>query len=138
MFCFEMRINYIDECLRLSETAFTKKFPDLWKKASGELKVVLAEYQKIAPKTPTKVMAHYWNPTNFNNPQDLTVPIELADPATYPHAYDSMDKLHFAVQGAYPHELNVPKRWYKDGEGFDHKWFASQYWKGLGNPSYTQ
>jgi len=35
-----------------------------------------------------KVMAHYWNPTNFNNRDDLVIPIELADPNIFPHGFD--------------------------------------------------
>lgn len=30
-------------------------------------------------------MAHYWNPTNYNNRDDTVIPIELSDPKIYPH-----------------------------------------------------
>ena len=51
---------------------------------------MLAEYKRIAPEK-KKVMAHYWNPTNFNSRDDIIVPIELADPTIYPHPEDKVD-----------------------------------------------
>jgi hypothetical protein len=96
MFQYEVRINYADECLRLSEQEFAAKFPDIWAKSSEKVKKVLAAYKTIAPEQQTKVMAHYWNPTNYNNPQDLILPIEIADPSYYPHDLDEMDELFFS------------------------------------------
>ena len=62
-------------------------------------------------------MAHYWNPTNFNNAGDVVIPPELADPKIYPqykYQPDNMDKLNLAVQKSYPFEINIRNRWYND------------------------
>lgn len=32
-------------------------------------------------------MAHYWNPTNYNNAEDLVIPKEISDPKLYPNYY---------------------------------------------------
>lgn len=79
---------------------------ELWKS-------VLAEYKQLVPKK-KKVMAHYWNPTNFNNRDDLVIPIELADPEVFFHELDKVDELHKIVRGSYPYEINVGTRWYNE------------------------
>ena len=40
-------------------------------------------------------MAHYWNPTNYNNADDLIIPKELSDPELLQTDYqlDTLDKL---------------------------------------------
>jgi hypothetical protein len=52
---------------------------------------VLNEYKSFAPPAGRKVMAHYWNPTNFNNRDDLVVPLEISDPEVYPHPFENID-----------------------------------------------
>ena len=60
-------------------------------------------------------MSHYWNPTNYNNRDDLVVPVELSDPQFFPeHTYDKVDKMFQKVQGGYPHEINPKKRWFRN------------------------
>lgn len=59
-------------------------------------------------------MAHYWNPTNFNNRDDLVIPIEISDPQIFPHELDEVDQMHFLVQNSYPYELNVKTRWHRN------------------------
>lgn len=87
--------------------------------------IVFDEYQKISNKS-SKVNAHYWNPTNYNNSQDLLIPIELANPADFPHSLDSMDRLYCAVKGENVYEVNVPKRWYNDASKYDRETFATK------------
>lgn len=62
------------------------------------------EYADIEDKD-ERVIAHYWNPSNYNNDDDILLPIELADPKYFPHDYDSMDKLYYAVNNYYPHQF---------------------------------
>jgi hypothetical protein len=37
----------------------------------------------------------------------------------YPHELDEIDQLHFLVQGSYPYEFNVKKRWHNDESQYD-------------------
>jgi hypothetical protein len=69
-----MRLNYADECLRLAPEAFEKKFSELYSKDPKLWRSVLEKYKTLAPQR-KKVMAHYWNPTNYNNRNDLVLPI---------------------------------------------------------------
>jgi hypothetical protein len=113
MFQFELRLNYADECLRLDSSSFAKKFPQLYNNDTQKLwEAVLAEYKAIAPEK-KKVMAHYWNPTNYNSRNDLVVPLELSDPSMFPeHKLDEIDELYKLIRGSYPYEINVKTRFY--------------------------
>ena len=64
-------------------------------------------------------MMHYWNPTHYNNRNDLVIPLELADPELYPHELDEVDELHLIVQGSYPFEINTRRRWHSDVSHYD-------------------
>ena len=115
MFQFELRLNYADECLRLTPEAFAKKFPQLYNNDTQKLwETVLAEYKAIAP-VQRKVMAHYWNPTNYNSRDDLVVPLELSDPSIFPeHKLDEVDELYRLARGSYPYEINAKTRFYEN------------------------
>ena len=63
-------------------------------------------------------MAHYWNPTNYNNSGDLVIPIELSDPAIFPHDLDNIDKIYNLARGSYPFEINTKTRWYQNPSDF--------------------
>lgn len=69
-----MRLNYVDEVLRMSHEEFADRFPELFGKNEQLWKSVLAEYKKLVPEK-KKVMAHYWNPTNYNSRDDLVIPV---------------------------------------------------------------
>ena len=90
MFQLEMRLNYADEVLRMSSDEFKTNFGGIYNLDSARWDKVLSTYKTIAPEK-KKVMAHYWNPTNYNNRDDLVIPVELADPILYPHHHDDMD-----------------------------------------------
>ena len=112
----EMRLNYADEMLRMSPSGFKnkgKKFEDLYNLDQKLWDSVLKEYQALFPQK-KKVMAHYWNPTNYNNSGDLIIPIELSDPAIFPHDFDNIDELYNLARGSYPFEINVKTRWFKN------------------------
>ena len=79
---------------------------------------VLSAYKQISP-VKCKVMAHYWNPTNYNNRDDLVIPVELADPALFPHTLDDMDELHLKARGSYPYEINTKTRWFNSSSNFE-------------------
>lgn len=67
-------------------------------------------------------MAHYWNPTNYNNRNDLVVPPELANPKLFPdnhYKFDAMDEFFRSVRGSYPFELNAQTRWYEKPEQYE-------------------
>ena len=64
--------------------SFKDKFSSIYEKDYELWKKILEEYSRIAP-VKSKVMAHYWNPTNFNNRNDLVLPIEISDPKLFPH-----------------------------------------------------
>lgn len=63
-------------------------------------------------------MAHYWNPTNYNNSADLVIPLELANPEVYDHKLNNMGILYNAVKKEYPFEVNVPQRMYNNPKNF--------------------
>jgi hypothetical protein len=64
-------------------------------------------------------MAHYWNPTNYKDEKELCVPLEIADPAEFPHDLDVMDELFYEVRTHYPWDFNVKERWFNPENSFE-------------------
>jgi hypothetical protein len=59
-------------------------------------------------------MAHYWNPTNYNNAADLIIPDELSNPVLLQTSYklDTLDQLFLLVRKHHHYEINAKHRWY--------------------------
>lgn len=58
---------------------------------------------------PAQVANHYWNPTNYLNNADLSMPFQLAYKDT---SDDPIDVLFKSISKCYPWETHVPRRWY--------------------------
>jgi len=69
---FEFLLNYADQMLKLDLETFETRFVDLAKDKESYFGTVLTQYQALG--LTSKVMAHYWNPTNYKNISDLAMP----------------------------------------------------------------
>lgn len=76
---FEFYLNYVHEVLWLTEEEFIARFTGCDNLITANnlqfWKTVLKKYKTLGGDKNTKVMAHYWNPTNYNNPKELVVPL---------------------------------------------------------------
>ena len=57
----------------------------------------------------TEMAAHYWNPTDFEDRDQIKIPIELSEPLNG-RQLDHMDELMFAVREHYAWEINARTR----------------------------
>lgn len=102
-----MLLNYAHEVLSGPIQNFQKNFAQIYDVDHKSWHSFFEEYQKTAPNK--KVMAHYWNPTNYNNRDDLVIPDELSDPKLFSSGYqlDTLDKLFFEVRKHHHYEINA-------------------------------
>lgn len=54
---------------------------------------------------------HYWNPTNYENDEELTIPEELRKKVDKT-PYDNIDVLYHSINKAYPWCVYAPRRWF--------------------------